>query len=229
MQQHLLTRPFNAPAPAAEAWLPPGSPVPPARIEPVAAPAGPAVVAEREVVSARELEAIAAQPPPPGGVDAWRTAACDGAVRFETEAIVRVVRDHTNEAGVAELNRKLAAVCRHVVSRRPPESRGPDIVTPATVREVLGDGDGDALPPAVRAAIEIERRRLAKSDDDAAASNNGSTGSSSCRGTGAATRRAIWRRRARCSMPATPASTTPRRASSSTWPYAAATRAVPAR
>ena len=171
-RQHLLTRPFDAPAPAAEAWLPPGSPAPPARIEPVAAPAGPAVVAEREVASARELGTFAAQPPPPGGVEAWRTAACDGEVRFETEAIVRVVRDHTNEAGVAELNRKLAAVCRHLASRRPPGSRGPDIVTPATVREVLGDGDGDALPPAVRAAIESERRRLAKSDGDAAASNN---------------------------------------------------------
>ena len=172
-QQHLLTRPFDAPTPVADAWLPPGSPAPPARIEPVAAPAGPAVVAEREVASARELGTFAAQPPPPGGVEAWRTAACDGEVRFETEAIVRVVRDHTHEAGVAELNRKLAAVCRHLASRRPPGSRGPDIVTPATVREVLGDGDGDALPPAVRAAIESERRRLAKSSDaDAAASNN---------------------------------------------------------
>ena len=121
----------------------------------------------------RELEEIAAQPPPPDDTEAWRTATCDGEVRFETRAIVRVVRDHTNEAGVAELNRKLAAVCRHVVSRRPPGSWGLDIVTPATVREVLGDGDRDALPPAVQAAIESERRRLAKSSDgDAAASND---------------------------------------------------------
>ena len=172
-QQHLLTRPFDTPAPAADAWLPPESPVPPVLIEPAAAPDGPAVVAEREVTSVRELEAIAAQPPPPGGVEAWRTAACDGEVRFETEAIVRVLRDHTNEAGVAELNRKLAAVCRHVVSRRPPEGRGPEVITEATVREVLGDGDADTLPPAVRAAIESERRRLAKSSDgDAAPSNH---------------------------------------------------------
>ena len=171
-QQHLLTRPFDTPAPAAEAWLPPGLPAPPGSIEPAAAPDGPAVVAEREVASARELEAIAAQPPPPDIVEAWRTAACDGEVRFETEAIVQVIRDHTCEAGVAELNRKLAAVGRHVVRHRPPDSRGPDIVTPANVREVLGDGDGDALPPAVRTAIESERRRLAKSSDgDAAASN----------------------------------------------------------
>ena len=111
-QQHLLTRPFDAPAPAADAWLPPGSPASPALLEPAAAPAGPDVVAEREVATARELEAIAAQPPPPDGVEAWRTAACDGEVRFETEAIVRVIRDHTCEAGVAELNRKLATICR---------------------------------------------------------------------------------------------------------------------
>ena len=172
-QQHLLTRPFDAPAPAAEAWLPPGSLAPPALIEPAAAPNGPAVVAEREVASARELEEIAAQPPPPDVVEAWRTAACDGEVRFETEAIRRLIRDHTCEAGVAELNRKLAAVGRHVVSRRPPGGRGPEVITEATVREVLGDGDGDALPPAVRTAIERERRRLSKSSDgDAAASND---------------------------------------------------------
>ncbi len=170
-QQHLLTRPFDTSAVAAEAWLPPGSPAAPALIAPAAAPAGPAVVAEREVTSARELEAIAAQPPP-DGAEAWRTAACDGEVRFETEAIVRLIRDHTREAGVAELNRRLAAVCRHVVSRRPPEGRGPEVITEATVRKVLGDGDGDALPPAVRAAIESERRRLAKSSDGDAATSN---------------------------------------------------------
>ena len=74
---------------------------------------------------------------------------------------------------MAELNRKLAAVGRHVVSRRPPGGREPEVITEATVREVLGDGDGDALPPAVRTAIERERRRLAKSSDgDAAASND---------------------------------------------------------
>ena len=172
-QQHLLTRPFDAPAPAVDAWLPPGSLAPPALIKPAAAPNGPAVVAEREVASARELEAVAAQPPSPDVVEAWRTAACDGEVRFETEAIRCLIRDHTCEAGVAELNRKLAAVGRHVVSRRPPGGRGPEVITEATVREVLGDGDGDALPPAVRTAIERERRRLSKSSDgDAAASND---------------------------------------------------------
>ncbi len=171
-QQHLLTRPIDAPAPAADAWLPPGSPAPPTLIKPALAPDGPAVVAEREVASVRELEAIAAQPPPPDGVEAWRTAACDGEVRFETEAIVRLIRDHTSEAGVAELNRKLAAVCRHVVRRRTPGRRTPDIVTPATVHEVLGDGDGDALPQAVREAVARERRRLAKSSDGGAAVSN---------------------------------------------------------
>ena len=111
--------------------------------------------------------------PPPGANEARRTAACTGGVCFETGAILRVIRDHTREAGVAELNRKLAAVCRHVVSRRPPGDREPEVITEATVRDVLGDDAADALPPAVQAAIESERRRLsANADANAAPSND---------------------------------------------------------
>ena len=51
--------------------------------------------------------------------------------------------------------------------------REPEVITEATVRQVLGDGAADALPPAVRAAIESERRRLsANADADAAPSND---------------------------------------------------------
>ncbi|MYG26593.1 MAG: AAA family ATPase, partial [Boseongicola sp. SB0677_bin_26] len=99
-------------------------------------------------------------------------AACTGDVVFDAEAIRRLIEDHTNEAGVAELHTKLAAVCRRVVERRPPGCRGTETVTPAVVREVLGAGE--VLPSAVRAAIAHERRRLAdgSSDADAATKTN---------------------------------------------------------
>ena len=47
------------------------------------------------------------------------------------------------------------------------------MVTPAVVREVLGAGAADGLPPAVREAIARERRRLGdKSDSDAERTND---------------------------------------------------------
>ena len=162
-QRYLLTRPFDATAPAS--WLS----LAPSEVEPAGVAAGPTVVADLSVSSLWDLEA--SPPPSPPGIpgEDWRLAACTGDIVFESEAIRRVIEDHTNEAGVAELNTKLAAVCRRVVERRPPGHRGTEMVTPAVVREVLGAGE--ALPPAVRAAIARERRRLAdgSSDDDAAA------------------------------------------------------------
>ena len=84
-----------------------------------------------------------------------------------------MIRDHTDEAGVAELHARLAMICQQVVERRPPGNAGPEVVTPAVVRDVLGEGAVDALPPAVRAAIARERRRLGdKSDADAERTND---------------------------------------------------------
>ena len=172
-ERHLLTRPFDEPARTAAGWLAPESPMLPSVTEPAVTSDGPAVVVERELLSVQELERWSAGAPPPDAGEAWRTAACTGGVCFETEALLRVIRDHTREAGVAELNRKLAAICRHVVSHRPPGNRGPEVITEATVREVLGDGAADALPRAVRAAVESERRRLsANADANAAPSND---------------------------------------------------------
>ena len=169
-ERHLLTRPYDEPARTAAGWLAPASPMLPSVTEPAVTPDNvPAVVVERELLSVQELERWSAGAPPPGAGEAWRTAACTGGVCFETEAILRVIRDHTREAGVAELNRKLAAVCRHVVSRRPPGGRESEVITEATVRGVLGDGAADALPPVVRAAIESERRRLSANADANAA------------------------------------------------------------
>ena len=162
-RRYLLTRPFDAPAPAS--WLSPA----PSAVEPAVVAAGPTVVADLSVSSLWDLEASPPPSPPDISGEDWRLAACTGDVVFESAAIRRVIEDHTNEAGVSELNTKLAAVCRRVVERRPPGRRGTEMVTPAVVREVLGAGE--ALPPAVRAAIALERRRLADGslDDDAAA------------------------------------------------------------
>ena len=165
-QRYLLARPFDAPAPAS--WLSPA----PAEVAPAGRAAGPTVVADLSVSSLWDLES--SPPPPPPGVpgEDWRMAACTGDVVFEPEAVRRLIEDHTNEAGVAELNTKLATICRRVVEHRPPGRRGPEMVTPAVVREVLGAGE--VLPAAVRAVIARERRRLAagSSDDDAATKTN---------------------------------------------------------
>ena len=158
-QRYLLTRPFDAPS--AASWLSPA----PAEVEPAVRAESPVVVADLSVSSLWDPEA--SPPPPAPGVpgEDWRLAACTGDVVFEPAAIRRVIEDHTNEAGVAELHAKLAAVCWRVVERRPPGHRGADTVTPAVVREVLGAGE--ALPSAVRTAIARERRRLADGSSDA--------------------------------------------------------------
>ena len=159
--EHLLKRPFDDTVRTSAAWLAPGPVAPSAGV----APDGPAVLVEREASSLDELEALSASPFPDRAAEAWRTAACAGDVRFEPDAIRHVIRCHTNEAGVAELNAKLAALCQLVVARRPYGARGPVVITPAVVREVLGEGAVDVLPPAVREAIARERRRLSDKSD----------------------------------------------------------------
>ena len=174
-EQYLLKRPFDGNVRVPAACLAPEPAAPSPVLEPDAGPEAPDVVmVERDVSSFEELEALSAGPPSLGGAaDAWRTAASSGGVRFETEAIRQVIRHHTDESGVAELHARLAMVCRQVVVRRSPGNADPDVITPAVVREVLGDGVVDALPPAVRAAIARERRRLGdKSDADAERTND---------------------------------------------------------
>ena len=167
-ERYLLTRPFDEPG-HTTALAP--EPAPPGHAaESDTARDGPVVVVDREVSSVRELEALWAAPPPQGTVEPWRTAACMGDVRFEAEAIRRVIQSHTNEAGVADLQAKLAAICRQVARRRRPGGLGPEVVTPATVRELLGEGE--ALPSAVRETIARERRRLSESSDAEAAKTN---------------------------------------------------------
>ena len=163
-QRYLLTRPFAGRPPSS--WLSPESSA--AAAEPAGGPSGPVVVSDVSVSSLRELESSrpASLPPAATGED-WRQAACTGAVCFEPEAIRRVIEGHTNESGVWELSSKLSAICRWVVERGPAGRQGPEMVTPAVVRAVLGDGE--PLPAAVRAAIARERRRLSDGSSDAAA------------------------------------------------------------
>ncbi len=169
-EQYLLKRPFDEPGGTPAGCLAPQPEAPPLTAAPDAAADGPMVLWDQELSSFWE-GALSAGPPSADPAEAWRMAACTGDVRFEPEAIRGVIRDHTNEAGVADLNAKLAAVCRQVAGRRPaPGSRGPEVVTPVVVRQVLGDGD--ALPPAVRGAIARERRRLGDSSGADAATTN---------------------------------------------------------
>ena len=171
-QEHLLTRPFDGPLPTLAGVL---------ALEPVALgasvaaaqlsdPAAPVVVAD-QVVSVEELRALSAGAPVAGdrAGEPWRTAASRGDVRFEPEAVRRVIRDYTSEPGVKDLKARLADICRQVVLRRSPSARRPDIVTSSLVPEFLGDGSVDPLPLAVRAAIETERARL--SDDSSSSSS----------------------------------------------------------
>ena len=171
-EQHLLKRPFDAGVAGAGASLAPepAAAPSPAAVGPDAAPDVPTVVYEHEVSSPAELEALSAEPCAAAG--AWWTAASEGVVRFEPDAVREVVRGHTDEAGVTELNAKLARVCRQALARRPPGAQAPEVVTPAVVRDVLGEGAADRLPPAVRDAIARERRRLGDKSESGAEKTN---------------------------------------------------------
>ena len=172
-QEHLLTRPFDGPLPtsAGVLALDPAASAAPVGAAPPSDPAAPVVVADRIVSSVEELRRLSAGAPAEGdGADEpWRTAASRGDVRFEPEAIRRVIRDYTSEPGVKDLKARLADICRQVELRRSPSARRPDIVASSLVPAFLGDGSAHPLPLAVRAAIATERARL--SDDSSGSSS----------------------------------------------------------
>ena len=167
-QRYLLARPFEGSGPAGRL-----SPEPAWQADPAGAADAPALAVDGAAVSVRDVARLSAGLPPAGAAGMWRTAASGGHVRFEDDAVRLLIRAHTDEAGVAELGAKLAAVCREVVRRRPAGASRPAVVTPVVVREVLGEGAGEPLPPAVRAAVARERQRLAdKSEGNAAPTND---------------------------------------------------------
>ena len=79
-EQHLLKRPFEVTVPVSAGCLAPEPAASSSSVAPETGVAGPVVVAEREVSSMAELDALSARPPFPAA-DAWRTAASEGAVR----------------------------------------------------------------------------------------------------------------------------------------------------
>ena len=179
-EQYLLARPFDGSVPPSAAALAPDSAVFPAAdgTGPALSPERPIVLLDRLISGPAELAAFSAEPPSGGraaagrAAEAWRTAASSGAVRFQPDAIRLIIRDYTSEVGVGELNRLLAQVCREMERRRPPGLEGPDIVTPVVVAEILGTAPVDFLPPAVRAAIAAERRRLSDGSSDTSKETN---------------------------------------------------------
>ena len=227
-ERYLLARPFDGPGPMD--WLSPEPAAEALQPAPAAPPDGPAVVLDRQVASARELERLSARALAAGAAETWRTAASTGHVRFESEAIRKLIRAHTDEAGVAQLaaswRRSAGRSCG--VGRRGPAdrmwSRRPSCGTcwaraPATRCPRRCGRPSLANAGACRPSRTATPRRPA----------TGSSGSRSCRGPGAARRRSTWRGPAGRSTPTTRGSTAPRRASSSTWPCGGGTRAARAR
>ena len=165
-RKHLLTRPFDCPPPAAGGALaldsPPGRP---AAADAGRSPAGPPVVEDLAVSSADDLEAFWSRPPwaADGAGGGWRTAAARGVVRFEADAVLRIIREYTSEPGVAQLEARLAEASRRALPRR---ASGPAVVTAAGVPALLGAGTADDLPPAVRLAVDAERKRLGGGSKD---------------------------------------------------------------
>jgi ATP-dependent Lon protease len=62
----------------------------------------------------------------------------NGQCRFETTALQRIIHDYTREAGVRELDRQIAAVCRSVAARIAGGELTECTVTPDEVEKILG-------------------------------------------------------------------------------------------
>lgn len=57
---------------------------------------------------------------------------------WQDSALQRIIEDYTREAGVRELERQIAAICRAVAARVARGESGPITITPEYVREVIG-------------------------------------------------------------------------------------------
>ena len=62
----------------------------------------------------------------------------NGQCKFETAALQRIIHDYTREAGVRELERQIAAICRHVAARVAKGELTEFTVTPDQVQTILG-------------------------------------------------------------------------------------------
>ncbi len=59
-------------------------------------------------------------------------------IKFNKAALTRIIRDYTREAGVRNLEREIATVCRKVAKKVAAGEKGPYTITPETVVELLG-------------------------------------------------------------------------------------------
>jgi ATP-dependent Lon protease len=59
-------------------------------------------------------------------------------LRFSEKALVRIIREYTYEAGVRNLERAIATICRKVARRVAEGKRAPHLITPTLLPELLG-------------------------------------------------------------------------------------------
>ena len=60
---------------------------------------------------------------------------------FKDEAIEKIVTSYTREAGVRELDRKIAAVCRGIAAEVAADQRKSAVITPTTLNKLLGPAE----------------------------------------------------------------------------------------
>src|SRR5262245_39317780 len=61
-----------------------------------------------------------------------------GEIQFQDDAILMLVRSYTREAGLRNLEREIAAVCRKVARQKAEGKSEPVVVTPDEIRAFLG-------------------------------------------------------------------------------------------
>ncbi len=59
-------------------------------------------------------------------------------LQFQTEALQRIIREYTYEAGVRNLEREIGRICRKVARLKAEEKRYPTVITPDLVEKFLG-------------------------------------------------------------------------------------------
>ncbi|TVR23089.1 MAG: endopeptidase La [Anaerolineaceae bacterium] len=62
----------------------------------------------------------------------------DANIRFETDALVTIIREYTYEAGVRNLNREIGAMCRKIARLIAEQKRHPKRIKPTLVNRYLG-------------------------------------------------------------------------------------------